>query len=101
MHYSFLLFLLFLEVAHFYFSTLPQLHEIYMQLFVIFFQGRFFFFYFGDLYKFSSMPLMYDGVVIACYLFKYVHLLVVADIGWVVVPLEDVLYTSHFSFVYV
>lgn len=47
------------------------------------------------------MPLMYDGVVIACYLFKYVHLLVVADIGWVVVPLEDVLYTSHFSFVYV
>lgn len=66
------------------------------------FKEGFFFFYFGDLYKFSSMPLIYDGVVIACYLLsKYVHLLVVADIGWVVVPLEDVLYTSHFSFVYV
>lgn len=59
-------------------------------------------FYFGDLYKFSSMPLMYGGVVIAYYfLSKYIHLLVVADIGWVVVPLEDVLYTSHLLFVYV
>lgn len=66
----------------------------------VFFQGRFF--YFGDLYKFSSMPLMYGGVVIAYYfLSKYIHLLVVADIGWVVVPLEDVLYTSHLLFVYV